>query len=277
MRDVEFAVLDLEMTGLSPERDRICEVAVIRGRLVGRRVELSTLVRPEVPMTPGAIACTGITDALLADAPRFDQIAAEVADALDGAVVVGHNIVFDMGFLHRECEHAGRRVAPPFTLDTLLMARRLFSFPRNKLLDVCAALGVKVAAAHRALADARATFDVLERMIDALDPSQTLTVGELSDLVDALAPNSPLRLRQQKVLREAFRDRVSVRIDYVSSSEPASGVVSREVSIWFLRLPKVQGWCHLRGGERVFRVDRMRNVARGERSYVIPNDAVSRI
>ena len=69
-----------------------------------------------------------------------------------------------------------------------------------------------------------------------------------------------------------------MQIAYQSTSEPLGGVVERQVSPWFVRLPRVQGWCHLRRGERVFRVDRMRSVAAGDAPYVPPpDDAESRI
>lgn len=277
VRDVPLAVLDLELTGLSPQADRICEVAVVRGQVGRVDGELQSLVRPRAPMSQGALACHGLTGSMLAGAPTFGEVAQDVVGMLEGAVVVAHNVPFDLGFLHRELEEAGLPLAPPVTLDTLLMARRLFAFPKNNLGEVCEALGVVLEQAHRALADARATFAVFSRMIEVLDPEGTLTVGELSELVEALAPNSPLRLRQQKLLREAFRDRHTVWIDYQSTSDPTAGVIPREVAIWVLRFPRIQGWCHLREAERVFRVDRMRRVRRGERKYEVPDDVEPRI
>lgn len=270
-------MLDLELTGLSPNHDRICEVAIVRGRVGAVHGELQALCRPHAPMSPGALACHGLSESMLHDAPRFAELAPEVAGMLEGAVLVAHNVPFDLGFLQRELEAAGVFVAPPVALDTLLIARRLFAFPRNNLGEVCAGLGVQIERAHRALSDARATYEVFCRMVEVLDPDGTLTVGELSDLVDALAPNSPLRLRQQKVLREAFRDRRTVLIDYQSTADPTAGLVGREVAIWFLRPPRAQGWCFLRSAERVFRFDRMRSVVRGEQAYEIPDDAEPRI
>ena len=277
LRDVPVAVLDLEMTGLSPQGDRICEVAVVRGQAGRIDREIQTLVRPSVPMSDSARSCHGITDRMLFGAPIFGEIAGDVVDALRGAVVVCHNVDFDMGFLHRELDGAPVVMPPPVTLDTLLMARRLFAFRRNGLAAICQQLGIGLSGAHRALADARATFHVFERMAASLDPAGTVTVGETADLIGALAPNSALRLQQQQLLRDAFREHRTVRIAYQSTSDPLDGAIERELAIWFMRLPRVQGWCHLRKGERVFRVDRMRRVERLDRSYEVPADAVQRI
>ena len=267
LRDVPVAVLDLEMTGLSPQGDRICEVAVCRGRAGVIEREFQTLVKPAVPMSKGARACHGITDRMLFGAPVFGEIAGDVVVALQGAVVVCHNVDFDMGFLHRELGGSPIVMPPPVTLDTLLMARRLFAFRRNGLAAVARELRVELTSAHRALADARATFGVFAKMADVIDPRGDVTVRELADLVGALAPNSVLRLQQQQLLRDAHRRQQTVRIGYLSTSDPTGGVIERVVSPWFLRLPRVQGWCHLRQAERVFRLDRMRSVEADAAAY----------
>ena len=277
VRSVTVAVLDLELTGLSPRSDRICEVAVVRGS--GGRVQedYSVLVRPGVKMSPGAVAVTGITDDLLSNELEFGEVAPRTAEMLGAAVVVAHNVPFDLGFLHREMDAAAVEFKPPTTLDTLMMARRLFAFPKNNLYEVCAQLGVEVDREHRALDDARVTFDVLHRMLEIIDPGGNVTVGELQGLVDALAPNSKLRVKQRRVLRECLRDRRSVWIEYQSTSDPKEGLICREVDIWHARFPRFHCWCHLRNAERVFRLDRVVTVQRSDRVYEIPSDFTRRI
>jgi DNA polymerase III epsilon subunit family exonuclease len=277
LRDAPVAVLDLEMTGLSPDGDRICEIAVCRGQHGRIEREFQTLIRPVVPMSKAARECHGITDRMLFGAPIFGEIAGDIVDSLRGAVVVCHNVDFDMGFLHREIDGSPVVMPPPVTLDTLLMARRLFAFRRNGLAAVCGELGIQLTNAHRALADARATFEVFQKMVGALDPNGDVTVRETADLVGALAPDSALRLQQQQILRDAHRQRRTVRIAYQSTSDPLDGTIEREVSIWFMRLPKVQGWCHLRQAERIFRVDRMRSVEPVGHPYDVPDDAEQRV
>lgn len=277
LREAPVAVLDLEMTGLSPEGDRVCELAVCRGRHGRIEREFQTLIRPAVPMSRSARDCHGITDRMLFGAPIFGEIAGDVVEALRGAVVVCHNVDFDMGFLHREFDGSPVVLPPPVTLDTLLMARRLFAFRRNGLAAVCRELGIGLTHAHRALADARATFEVFQRMVDALDPDGQVTVRETADLIGALAPQSALRLQQQQVLRDAFRERHTVHIAYQSTSDPLEGVIEREVAIWHMRLPRVQGWCYLRQAERIFRLDRMRSVEPAGRSYTVPDDHEPRV
>jgi DNA polymerase III epsilon subunit family exonuclease len=263
-------VLDFEMTGLDPERDRVCEVAVVRGRLGAAERELHSLVRPGVPVTRAAKRVHGLTDAVLHRAPGFRRIASELAEVLTGAVVVCHNVPFDIGFLHREFEAVGQGFAPPLTLDTLTMSRRLFSLRSHDLASTCAALGVSASPSHRALDDARATFALLGEMTRRLDPDGALKVRDLIDLLDALAPNSPLRLQQKRTLRTAFRLKKTARIGYASARDLGMRPVSREIDIWDLPLPRVRAWCHLRMAERVFWLERIRTVEITEKDYVVP-------
>jgi DNA polymerase III epsilon subunit family exonuclease len=270
LHSAPIAVLDFEMTGLDPAQDRVCEVAIVRGR--NGRVESTyqTLVRPNRPMSPSALSVHGISAEMLADAPEFHEIAGEIEQQLAGAILVCHNVPFDIGFLHREMDLASHPLQPPLTVDTLMIARRLFAFPRNNLATVCTGLGVPLHNAHRAMGDAQATFAVFFRMAEILDPDRTVTVRELADLVSSLAPDSPLRLKQKGLLKQAFRTRRSVWIDYKATGEPSLGTLRREVGVWLLNFPRVQAWCFLRNGERVFRLDRMIRVSEGERDYEIP-------
>lgn len=277
VRTAPVAVLDLEMTGLSPAGDRVCEIAVVRGTSGRIEREFQTLIDPRVPMGRSALQCTGITDTMLIGAPVFAEIAGDVVTTLRDAVLVAHNVDFDLGFLHREFDGTPVVLPPPVTLDTLLVARRLFAFKNNGLREVCRALDVPVTGNHRALSDARATFDLFDRMVRILDPNGGVTVRELSDLVGALAPNSPTRLLQQQLLRDAHRERRSVWIEYQSTSDPVAGRIRREIDVWFLRLPKIHAWCRLRKAERVFRLDRIRAVERGEGTFVVPDGAEPRI
>lgn len=265
-----FVALDLEFTGLDPVRDRVVEVGAVRVGGDGVERELSTLVRPDRPMSAQAIAITGITDAQLAGAPTFAEIAPALREILEGAALVCHNVPTDLGFLQREFARTGAPLAPPdIAVDTLLFARRLFSFPRNHLPEVCARLGVDPPG-HRALADARATAAVFRKMVAILDPGGDLSLEEMVTLVDALAPNSPLRLRQQQVISDACRRRQTVVIDYLSTTDPVAGAVRREVQVWAVRHPRFQGWCLLRGDERVFRLDRVTQVLPGGAPFELP-------
>lgn len=277
LRAVPISVVDLEMTGLSATHDRICEVAVVCGDAGEVKREVHSLVRPTVPVSPGALACHGLTEDLLADAPPFSDVAETVADAIESRALIAHNVPFDLGFLEKEMGEAGRRFPPPMTLDTLVMARRLFAFRKNNLGSVARELGVSMDRAHRALDDARATFEVFNRMVEIVDPERSVSVRELKALIEDLAPHSELRLQQLKTLRLARRERRRIRLQYQSTHHPSEGAVQREVDVWFLKKPRIQGFCHLRQSERVFRLDRIVRVELLDATFEVPPDAKSRL
>ncbi len=258
------------MTGLNPERDRICEVAVVRGQRDAVEQEFVSLVKPDVRVSRGARKVHGLTDEDLSAAPSFSEVADGLQEALENSVVVGHNVRFDFRYLLPAFERAGRPFEPVAAVDTLLMARRLFAFRKNDLTSVCDTLGIPFSAEHRALGDARATRRVFARMLEILDPGEDVTLGELDELVEALAPGSPLRMKQQQGLREAYRRRRTGFVEYPSGHDEKYDFVRRELAIWKVALPRVQAWCYLREAERVFRVDRMRSVGLGDRDYEIP-------
>ena len=166
-----FAVLDVETTGLSPARDRVIEIAVIRCAPDGSVIdEWSTLVDPG--RDPGPTHIHGISAADLRGAPSFAEIAGELDDRIAGAMVAAHNLSFDAGFLRAEYTRAGLEAPDQASICTLQLARVTLSGTGGFSLAACAAeLGIDHPNAHRALADTRVTASVLHAMIQLLHPS----------------------------------------------------------------------------------------------------------
>jgi DNA polymerase III subunit epsilon len=141
-------VIDTETTGLLTQ-DRVIEVAVVSLDLTGRIIdEWDTLINPDRDVGPAWLH--GITPAMLADAPRFDEVAAEIAARLHGAVVCAHNLRFDALMLGREYDRAGLEIDWGTGLDTLAVTGA-------KLAVACQIAGIVLTGNHRALVDARAT------------------------------------------------------------------------------------------------------------------------
>ncbi|MGO1544048.1 MAG: exonuclease domain-containing protein [Gulosibacter sp.] len=161
---MSFAVLDLETTGFSPSRgDRIVEVGVVllddQG---GVEQEWTTLVNPQRDI--GATHVHGIRARDVVDAPVFGDIAPDLVELLAGRTLVAHNQAFDVRFLRAEFEPHGHAMADDYAaLCTMVWSRRTFG--ATKLVDVCAALGIDLIDAHSALGDAKATSQVLTRLL----------------------------------------------------------------------------------------------------------------
>ena len=159
--DAPLAIVDLETTGAHPAHDRVTEIAVIEvdgGEVAG---EWSTLVNPGTGIPPAIQALTGITNDMVADAPGFGSLAAQLHERLEGRVLVAHNARFDYGFLKQEFERAGLAYRAR-TLCTVQLSRRLYpEHARHNLDSVMQRHGIECKARHRALGDADAVWQFL--------------------------------------------------------------------------------------------------------------------
>jgi DNA polymerase III epsilon subunit family exonuclease len=156
----EFVVLDVETTGLQPSRQRIIEIAIAHfsGGAMTNRWE--SLCSPGRRVPAYITKLTGIDDGLLEDAPTFEAIADSAVDLLTDAVVVGHNVQFDLGFLNAELERVGRPAVVNDRIDTLALGTRLLPGLRKPTLNALAErLGVPgpPRTRHRAGPDAALT------------------------------------------------------------------------------------------------------------------------
>lgn len=152
-----FAFIDVETTGMQPRDDRLTEIAILRYDRSGRVEQWSSLVNPGVPIPPDIQAMTGITPAIVRNAPAFDTVAAITHRLLEGAVFVAHNARFDYGFV----KHAFRRAGHRFTADvlcTVRLSRLLYPDAAGHGLDQLIARHRLIATGrHRALGDAALT------------------------------------------------------------------------------------------------------------------------
>lgn len=167
--DLPVAVLDVETTGLDAKADRIIEIAIVHmqgGEVTDR---FSSLVNPEQDVPDEVQKLTGIEPAQLATAPRFAEIAAVVAERLEGRVFVAYNLAFDRAFVAAELERAGHALPSQRFVDPLVFVRELHKSDGSKRLTAVAErLGVALTSAHRAADDAEATGLVLYAILQSL-------------------------------------------------------------------------------------------------------------
>jgi DNA polymerase-3 subunit epsilon len=161
-----LAFFDVEMTGLDPASDRICEIAIVRVERGVRVDHFSTLVHPDVPVSPNAFAVHGIAAEALTSAPSFDTIAPRVLTLFADAVPVGHGTDLDVAFLNRAFRDAGS--TPPDLerrLDTLVLARRAIPSASHTLHALATLLGLPQRPTHRALDDAETVRLLFDRLV----------------------------------------------------------------------------------------------------------------
>ncbi|MFN0163486.1 MAG: exonuclease domain-containing protein [Burkholderiales bacterium] len=158
--------LDLETTGLSPLSDGITEIAAIVCETGHAPREWATLVRPPHPIPDEISRLTGITNAMVRDAPRFAEVAGELAALLQDALLVAHNARFDYAFLKHAFEGAGMLFTAP-TLCTARLARALEPGLPSYGLDALAHhYDLATADRHRALGDSRLALALAQTLVD---------------------------------------------------------------------------------------------------------------
>ena len=180
--DVPFCVLDLETTGATPAGCEITEIGAVRfvgGRETGT---FQTLVDPGVAIPPFITVLTGITHAMVVEAPRIEAALPAFLEFIGDAVVVGHNVRFDLAFLNAAAQRLGYGRLPNRSVDTAGIARRLVrSEVRNlKLATLAAHFRSPVTPTHRALDDAKATAHVFWSL---LERAGSVGITHLDDLL----------------------------------------------------------------------------------------------
>jgi DNA polymerase III subunit epsilon len=155
---MDFVALDVETTGLSPYTDKMIEIGLVRVRNGVEQECYSKLIQPERRISSRITALTGITNEMLWDAPVIAEILPEALDFIGDDIIVGHNVSFDIGFMHAACMHALQTGFLSDYIDTMRLSRRHFrDLPNHRLSTLVCAFGVDQGNAHRALADAQAT------------------------------------------------------------------------------------------------------------------------
>lgn len=161
-----YAIVDIETTGGRASRDKITEIAVVIHD--GERIldSFESLVNPECYIPYGITQLTGITQEMVADAPKFYEIAKQFVEITEGAVFVAHNVRFDYGFIREEFARLGYTYSRK-QLCTVRLSRKSFpGLPSYSLGNLIRHFRISVNGRHRAMADVMATVQLFERIMD---------------------------------------------------------------------------------------------------------------
>jgi DNA polymerase III subunit epsilon len=188
---LDYVVVDCETTGGSPTRgDRITEIAAVRVDRRGRvQDEFRTLVNPFRPIPRFITRLTNITEAMVADAPPFVDVAPRLQQILAGAVFVAHNAPFDLRFVEWEMKRGDFGPPKGRVLCTARLARKTLPQLRSRSLDsLLHFYGIHCEARHRAFGDARATVDVMVRLLDCAEDEGVGTWAALDEMLSRRKP-----------------------------------------------------------------------------------------
>lgn len=282
LRDVPFAVVDVETTGASAEwGDRVIEIGGVRIEGGQTVAEYQQLIDPQRHISRGITALTGISPEMCTGQPMFEDILPRMIELMSGAVVVGHNVRFDLSFLRKEFRRCGRELhemfGPTQVMDTVRIARRRFGRGGNGLQTLAPRLGIQPTGAHRALADAQTTAAVFERLMHPVG-------GWELCLCDAIAQQggpmslTPLSSRESLLpleLEEALEGRKPVMMDYLDGRDQRTQRVIEPIQIKrFKGELTLVAHCHLRNDRRTFKLERIVQLTRIDPTTPIPPAAL---
>ncbi len=176
----KYAIIDIETTGTRAVRDRITEIAVVLfdGQKVLETYE--SLINPETYIPYGITELTGITQQMVDDAPKFYEVGKKIVEMTEGAIFVAHNVRFDYGFIREEFKRLGYTYTRK-QLCTVRLSRKAFPGLTSYSLDsLIYHLDIEVGKRHRAMADAKATVELLGQILNKEENEQR--VKELVNL-----------------------------------------------------------------------------------------------
>ncbi len=256
--ELPLIFLDLETTGLAlAAGHRVAEVALLRVRGAHEEGRLVSMVNPGRPLDPGAAAVNGLSDELLAEAPPFAMLAPALKQLTAGAVLVGHNVRFDLMFLQHELAACGQPPIAEHCLDTLTLARRLMRRRSYSLAALASELGLP-APTHRALDDALATQALFAHLVARMAELGILTLGDALRLERGLLPGAG-EPEPPPLVAQALAEGRALRILYRSRGQPAP--TARVVQPITLTLEGngvyLQAFCELRQDVRAFALARI--------------------
>ncbi|MBO4423077.1 MAG: PHP domain-containing protein, partial [Clostridia bacterium] len=194
--DGEFTVFDIETTGTTLSTDRITEIAAVKFRGGEVEEEFQTFCNPERPISEKIQAITGITNEMVADAPKEGEAIRKFLDFCGGSVLVAHNASFDTSFIAAAC---GRNDIP-YTyshVDTIPLCRKYYSQLKNVRLDTVARhLGYGDFRHHRAIDDTKVLAAIFRDLVERLKSDGVADTLGLNGALDGMNTNSMHRFHQ---------------------------------------------------------------------------------
>ena len=174
-----FVIVDLETTGLSPYKHAITEIAAVRFDGENMIWEYQTLIDPERHIPPFITKLTGISNDMVAWAPKIYEVLPEFMEFVWDDIFVAHNARFDHGFLHfSHFEHFGKAFVPDIICTRNLTKHLCPEIPKRNLSFLCSHFWIQNKRAHRALSDVYATVDLLKELL-AIAESQGKSIEDI--------------------------------------------------------------------------------------------------
>lgn len=176
----QYVVLDLETTGLSKHKHNITEIAAVKVNKNKIVDEFNTLVNPCQHIPQFITRLTGISNEMVAEAPKINKVMPHFLNFLQDDVIIAHNATFDHGFItENAARHANTSFVNQKVCTRKLATRLLPELPSKKLGCVCEHFNIENQSAHRAMGDTIATAEVFSNFLSILNKAEIKTKEEI--------------------------------------------------------------------------------------------------
>ena len=167
----KYIAFDIETTGLDPMYDEIIEIGAIKIE-DGKEIEtFSTLIKPDYEIDEFITELTGITNEMVMDAPKINEVLPKFMDFIKDSVIIGHNVNFDINFIYDNLINEDMNPITNDFVDTLRLSRRLLpELKHHRLSDLANYYNIDTTGSHRSLTDVRITIDIfknLEKLVES--------------------------------------------------------------------------------------------------------------
>lgn len=225
IEDETYVVFDIETTGLDPFKDKVIEIGAIKLR--GKEIidEFSVFVNPEMSIPKDIVELTKITDEMVKDSEKIEDVLPKFLNFCEGSTVVAHNAKFDVGFINQKAKAMNIEYSPS-VIDTLHWAKILLpDQKRFGLKYITNYFGIILESHHRAVDDAKATAEVFQKFLNMVLSRGILKLTEINDelqtnIQNADTLNTMILVKNQDGLRTLYELVSKAHIDYFGNRKP---------------------------------------------------------
>ncbi len=256
-----FCAVDVETSGLWMT-SRVVEVGAVKFDLAGRCFEFQSLVNPCERISPAATDIHGITDDMVASAPRAPDVMPALLNFMSGCVFVAHNATFDVRMIGDELARMRTEAPAQPVVCTVRLARKRIQGPPNyRLGTLVEHLGLNITDLHNALPDAHAAREVFLEGVRGLPPETGVAdLPGFLGLFDAVAPPTVEDLEPTgdiEELESIARSRLTIEMDYGPGSARGPVVVTPLYLFAGDEHRYMKAYCHRDGIHKTYRLDRI--------------------
>lgn len=225
LKDETLISFDTETTGKYPLESEICEIAAVKyagGRVIDT---FQSLIKPTRLMGEEVIKIHGITNEMVAQAPRIGEVIPQFHKFIQDGYVIAHHAPFDMGFVSVDFENAGLALPERAAICSSRLSREVITdSPNHKLQTLIPHLGIQQGTAHRALDDAQACLEVALKCFERAQLNTVEDVfakqGGALHWKDYSMQELQFRNKSLGLLVDAIKNKLHVRLIYSSGSKP---------------------------------------------------------